>query len=133
MAFMDVPTYNCNTFELVSRTLQDEYNSHQVHLKMIMGVKTLLISTGVDKWIDGLTYSMLLGTREEFNNSAKRRRPIAYAAPPTAETTGNLRKLLNPIIEELWTLKDNTAILHLKVQGTHFCVGLACDYDQNKH
>ena len=75
---------------------------------------------------------MLLCTRLTSNNSAKRRRPLVFAAKPAIESTENLRKLWRPIRNHMATLKDNTCILHIHVNGEHRCVTLTCDFDKKQ-
>ena len=87
---------------------------------------------GLDKWHDGLMYSVLLCTRKNGNNSAVRRRPVAFADKPATESSANLERLLHPIHGELSLLKDNTSILVMNINGIHRCVPISCDF-QKKH
>ena len=80
----------------------------------------------MDKWSDGFTYSCLLCTEEEGNNSAERRRAIAFADAPALDNTRNLTLVLEPIYTELALLKYNSSILKL---GSH-CAVISCDYDR---
>ena len=79
--------------------------------KSIFGRETSIINIGMDKWADGLMYSALLCTKATKNNSPKRRRPIAFAERPAIESVYNVSKLLEPMMNELLLLKDNSSAL----------------------
>ena len=91
--FLDVGTFRCNPFEQLRVTLHVELQTHKVYFPTLMGKKILLMNMGLDKCYDGLMYSMLLCTRKNGNDSAVRRRPVAFADEPAIESTPNLESL----------------------------------------
>ena len=96
-----------------------------------MNRKTLIVNLGVDKWAGGFMYSMLLCCRSTHNNSAKRRRPLAYAEKPAVDSSNNIAILLNPIKTDLSLLQDNACILKIKCPNGHSCAISSC-YAKNK-
>ena len=72
-----------------------------------MRQKTLIANFGMYKLNNGVLCSMLLCTRKINNNSAIRRRPIAFAHAPAMESTGNIAKSSEPIMQNLSLMKDN--------------------------
>ena len=84
----------------------------------------MLVNSGVDKWKDGLMYSLLCC--DAVNSSAVRRTPFAYADSPAIESTYNLEELLAPIYDQLSLIKDNSSILQIKIKDKHHCAILHC-------
>ena len=70
-------------------------NEHGAMLRKMYGYPDLLVNLCMDEWEDGLMYSALLCTLNKNNNSAIRRRSIAFAEKPAIESTYNIQKLLD--------------------------------------
>ena len=85
-----------------------------------------MVNLGMDKWEDGLMYSALLCTKTVNVNSPTRRRPIVFAESPAIESVYNVRKLFEPIYQDLTLLKDNSGVL---IIGNE-CANLKCRMDK---
>ena len=122
-------TFCCDPLEQISVTLQKELNVDNIVTREILGHKTLIVNMGTDKWKKGVMYSVLLCSKDKNNNSAKRRRPIAFADAPAVESTPNLEQLLHPVKKQLSLLKDNCCVLILRQAAQIQCAILSCNYE----
>ena len=75
-------------------------------------------------------HSLLLCIEETKNNSAKRRRPVAYAEANATESNHNIKTLLSPYISEVKLLKDNCSVLVIQKGDEYRCCVLTCNIDQ---
>ena len=112
---ISVSVYRADPEEVLCRTLLDELNQNTpLCIVERLGVKTVIVSAGIDKADHGTLYSLMTCTRYKNNNSAKRRRPCMYMETPAVETTKNLIKLFDPIRNNIALLKDNSCFLLIK-------------------
>ena len=123
--YKDINTFYCDPTEQICVSLAKELQTNSIFVLTMFGFSNLNVNLGMDKWEDGLMYSALLCTKDSRNNSAKRRRPIAFAEKPAVESVYNVQKLLDPISKELLLLKDNSCILKIGNE----CAILRCFWD----
>ena len=132
---LSVGVWRANPVEIICRTLRDELNQPGSNIKFRkhLGMDTLFITGGLDKAAHGVAFSYLLCTRQEANNSSKRRRPSAYIERPAVESTNNLLKLFGPMRKDITALKENSCALIMDggTKREKHCIILHCD-EQSK-
>eukprot|EP01084_Bolivina_argentea_P045638 84011_1 len=128
-----IATSRCNPLELIARSYRDELNNHKVAHKNYFGQKTAVVDFSVDKFEKGTMYSILLDSKDDGgNNSAERRRPLAWMESPAVENRYNLKVLLQNIKNDLTVLKQNASFLQIKIGNNYHVAVLNCDYKYKK-